>query len=331
VHGAVAERAVRYGGTKFDFRPMFDPVRSLIGEADLAVCHLETPLSPTNERLSGYPIFNAPREVARAAVYAGFDACSTASNHAYDRGLEGIIGTLDVLDRTGLAHAGTARSRAENRRPTLMRVKGFKVALLSYTAQLNATAIPTEPWSVNIIEVPAILSEARRARARGAQFVMVSLQWGVEYQREPTREQRRVARRLLRSRTVDLILGHHAHVVQPLGRIEGKYAVFGMGNFLSNQSSKCCLPATQDGVVVRIEVVEQNGRLRATDIGYTPTRVDIGTYRVVPIRRALARHDMARGRRRALRRSWKRTVRALESGGVQGVRDPLEAPRRRAP
>jgi poly-gamma-glutamate capsule biosynthesis protein CapA/YwtB (metallophosphatase superfamily) len=322
IHSAVAERAARYGAGSFDFRPMFAPVRPLIAGADLAVCHLETPLSETNEGLSSYPIFNAPREVAQAAAYAGFDFCSTASNHSYDRQMTGVSSTLDVLDEAGLAHAGTARSRAEWRRPTVLNVNGFKVGLLSYTYGLNWNVVPARPWSVNVIDPPSILAEARRARAAGADFVVVSLQWGVEYRSDPTRDQRRVARRLLRSPVVDLILGHHAHVIQPIGRVGREYALYGMGNFLSNQSSKCCLPATRDGVIVRIEVTSRNGVLRATGIGYSPTWVDIGSYRILPIRRTLEGKEPSAAKRRQLRRSWTRTVDAIESGGVRPERDP---------
>ncbi len=321
VHSAVSARAADYGGGSFDFRPMFEPVRGLISDADLAICHLETPLSPTNEGLASYPIFNAPHEVAGAAAYAGFDACSTASNHSYDRNLEGVAGTLDVLDEAGIVHAGTARSRAERNRTTLLRVKGFVVGLLSYTYQLNSTAVPTEPWSVNIIDERTILADARKARRRGAEFVIVSLQWGVEYQSAPTSEQRSLARRLLRSPRVDLILGHHAHVVQPIGRVGKEYVVFGMGNFLSNQSAECCLPETQDGVIVRMEITEERNGLRVTGVGYTPTWVDRGSYRILPARDWLDRAG-ARKLRRALKISWERTVAAIEAAGVRAQRDP---------
>ena len=322
VHSTVAARAAEYGDGSFDFRPMFEPVRTVISEADLAVCHMETPLSPTNEGLASYPIFNAPREVAGAAAFAGFDACSTASNHSYDRQLEGVSGTLEVLEEAGLAHAGTARSPAERNRSTLLEVKGFIVGLLSYSYQLNSTAVPAEPWSVNIIDERRILADARKAKRRGAEFVIVSLQWGVEYQRAPTPEQRGLARRLLRSPAVDLILGHHAHVVQPIGRVGKEYVIFGMGNFLSNQSDDCCLPETQDGVIVRIEVAEKRKGLRVTGLGYTPTWVDIGSYRILPARAWLDRAGTGEKLRRALRTSWERTVATIEASGVRAQRDP---------
>jgi hypothetical protein len=104
-HGSVVARASAYGarsGRRFDFRPMFAAIRPLVSAADLAVCHLETPLSPSGRRLSGYPRFNAPPQLAAAIHHAGYDACSVASNHAMDQGVVGVAGTLAVLDRAGL-------------------------------------------------------------------------------------------------------------------------------------------------------------------------------------------------------------------------------------
>jgi poly-gamma-glutamate capsule biosynthesis protein CapA/YwtB (metallophosphatase superfamily) len=98
----VQERARAYGarsGHPYDFRPMFAPIRRLVSAADLAVCHLETPLSPSGRHLSGYPRFNAPPQLAAAIHGAGYDACSVASNHAMDQGIAGVAGTLAVLDR----------------------------------------------------------------------------------------------------------------------------------------------------------------------------------------------------------------------------------------
>ena len=110
-------------------------------------------------------------------------------------------------------------------------------------------------------------------------------------------------------------------MVQPIGRVGNEYVVFGMGNFLSNQSAECCLPETQDGVIVRMEITEERNGLRFTGLGYTPTWVDRDSYRILPARDWL---DRARTRklRRALRISWGRTVAAIEAAGVRAQRDP---------
>ena len=311
-HDIVMQRArAEAKGRGYDFRPMFAAIRPIVSTADLAICHLETPLSPTGRDLSGYPVFNGPPQLAAALRSAGYDACSTASNHSMDRGADGVAGTLRVLDAAGVRHAGTARNPREAA-PTLLEVRGVRVAMLSYTYGLNAAHLPRgESWRVNLIDPPSILADARAARRAGAQFTVVSLHWGREYQHAPTRQQRRLARRLLADPSVDLLLGHHAHVVQPVQRINGKWAAFGMGNLLSRQSVACCPAATQDGVLIHVDVV-QRGRGFAVDrIGYTPTWVEHPTYRVLPVLQALASGSTGGPARAALEASLRRTRYAI--------------------
>jgi poly-gamma-glutamate capsule biosynthesis protein CapA/YwtB (metallophosphatase superfamily) len=310
-HRSVQERARAYGarsGHPYDFRPMFAPIRRLVSAADLAVCHLETPLSPSGRHLSGYPRFNAPPQLAAAIRGAGYDACSVASNHAMDQGIAGVAGTLAVLDRAGLHHAGTARSPREAR-PRILTVRRVRVAVLSYTYGLNGFRLPRgRPWLVNLVSPGRILADARAARRAGSQFTVVFLHWGQEYRSAPTRAQRALARRLLADPAVDLIVGHHAHVVQPIRRVHGKWVAFGMGNSLSAQSAACCPAATQDGMLLRVTVVPKAGRLVVGKLGYIPTWVEHPSYRILPVRPALARRSAGPAARAMLRASLRRTT-----------------------
>lgn len=328
VHLSVASRAARYaGGRGYDFAPMLASVRPLLSAADLAVCHVETPLSTDNRRISGYPVFNAPHQLADAIRRAGYDSCSTASNHSLDQGEAGVQATLEALDRVGVGHAGTARTAAEAARPKLRDVNGVRVALLAYTYGLNGFTPPAgKPWLVNVIDPHRIRADAAVARRAGAQFVVVSMHWGQEYRVAPTAEQRTLARTLLGSPDIDLILGSHAHVVQPIEKIGSKYVVYGLGNFLSGQSAKCCPAASQDGVIVRVTVRRAGDTGVAERVDYTPTWVDTGSYRVLPVAAALNDPATPAATRAALRTSWRRTVAAITSLGPQpGVR-PAEAP-----
>ena len=323
IHMPVADRARQLGaasGAAYDFSPMLDQVRAELKAADLAVCHLETPLSPDNRYLSGYPRFNTPRELASAIVGAGYESCSTASNHSLDRGEAGVRATLDVLDAAGLTHAGSNRTAEEAAAPELHDVNGVRVALLAYTYGLNGLPLPAgEPWLVNLIDSQRILSDAHNARAAGAQFVMVQLQWGQEYQSQPTGEQQSLARTLLASPDIDVIVGHHVHVVQPVERIGDKYVVYGLGNFLSNQHPQCCPLAAQDGVIVTLHVEEQAGRLLVTRVAYTPTWVERGPYLVRPVAAGLDDEVTPPALRAELEASWARTVAAIGSLGAAGV------------
>src|SRR5829696_4444577 len=313
-HGSVVARARAYGassGRRFDFRPMFAAIRPIVAAADLAVCHLETPLSPTGRDLSGYPTFNAPPQLAAAIRGAGYDLCSTASNHALDRGPAGVAGTLAVLDRAGLRHAGTARGPREAG-PTLLTVRGVRVAVASFTYGLNGSRPPPgPPWLVNLLDPHRVLAVTRAARRAGSRFTVVVLHWGQEYRSAPTPAQRTLARRLLADPSVDLVLCHHAHVVQPVWRVKGKWVAFGLGNSLSAQSAACCPAATQDGVLLRVRVVERDGRLLADQVRYTPTWVEHPSYRVLPVTKRLASRSASPATRAALRASLRRTASAV--------------------
>lgn len=309
IHGSVADRARTGGG--YDFRPMLRDAAPILSGADVAVCHLEVPLSSDNTRLRGYPSFNAPSEVGAALYEAGFDACTTASNHALDRGAAGIDATLDVLDEAAIAHAGTARV-LEQRGPALIDVGGARVALLSYTYGTNGIPRPA-PWMVDLIDPDLILADAARARAEGAGIVVVGLHWGAEYRSEPTPQQREIAQRLLGSPDIDLVWGHHAHVVQPVERIGGKFVVYGMGNFLSGQTDRL---ATQSGTIFRFDFERRGGSYRLGDVTYAPTWTEPRTYRVLLVSAALHDPSVPAWRHPALQASWRDTVRAVSSLGA---------------
>lgn len=299
VHEAVAlaARAEGLGPSTYDFRPLLRPIEPWVSEADLAICHLEGTLSPTSTGLlyqegDEHPAyFNAPHELAEALAATGWDACSTAGNHAADRGLTGIAETLEVLDAAGLGHAGTARDALE-RLPTFYRVNGVRVAHIAYTIGTNEPSPAV--GAVNIIAADAILADARWAREHGSEFTIVSLHWGAEYQVAPDGLQRQLGAALAASSEVDLILGHHAHVVQPVEWIGGKVVVYGLGDHLSNIRTR---PdgshfGAEDGVIVHLTVSEQaNGRFTVTAMAVTPTWVDPATKRVLPVDHTLSYGD----------------------------------------
>ncbi|MCB1039899.1 MAG: CapA family protein, partial [Acidimicrobiales bacterium] len=172
--------------------------------------------APDQGQISGYPSFGAPDELLDAVKDVGYDGCSNASNHSLDRGRAGIDRTLAQMDARGLRHAGTARTAEEGAATTFYEVGGAKVAHLSYAYGFNGYSIPADaPFAANQIDVARIRADAALARRRGAALVIVSLHWGEEYRSAPTAFQREVASALLPSPDIDVIVGHHAHVVQP--------------------------------------------------------------------------------------------------------------------
>lgn len=323
LHEPLWTAAADYGrssGRAYDFRPMFRSVRAVLRRADLAICHLETPVDRDNAALSSYPVFNVPRQIVPALKHAGYDACSTASNHSLDQGHKGVVETLGLLDREGIAHAGTGRDGREARTPALISFDGITIGHISYSYGLNTPR--NDLGVVNIVDPRDILYDATRARRMGADFVVVSMHWGVEYQAEPAESQVQIARTLLRSPAVDLIIGHHAHVVQPLARVHGKYVAYGLGNFLANQSTSCCIPETKDGVIVEFEVRRRPDGYAVSKVRYTPTWMQLGSH-IVAVADRLRREESAEELRAALQRSWSRTVGAIKA---RGLRPPAVAP-----
>ncbi len=306
------------GEAGLDFGPLFAAVRPVVSAADLAICHLETPLAAASGPYVGWPRFAAPPQVVTAVRQTGFDDCSTASNHSYDQGSEGVRRTLDTLDRAGLHHSGTSRDVSESRRPDITVSHGVRVAQLSYTFGLNyGLSLPAgQPWLVNTIDVPRILADAHTARRAGAEIVILSLHWGTEYQRAPTQLQISQARTLLASPDVDLILGCHVHVVQPFEQIHGKWVVYGMGNEIARHEDP--IAASREGVMPRITFTASSpGRWRATRVEAVPTWVDITPrIRLVDLAAALADRRVTGTRRTTYQREYERISGAVRSRGA---------------
>lgn len=265
-----------HSNNEYDFRPMFDRVTPLISSVDLAICHLETPIAPDGEELSTFPIFGVPPEIAEAIASAGFDRCSTASNHSYDRGIDGIDATINALELHGVSQAGMARTPAEIE-PHLITVNGVTLTHLSYTFSFNGLNLPADQqWRSAVIDSERILRDATMARAKGAEVVIVSMHWGNEMSSTPNSMQMTTAEQLTKSGLIDLIVGHHAHVVQPITQMNGIWVLFGLGNILSNLPTDERWPAqSQDGVIATVNLtISAEGNVTVARPLVHPTWVD---------------------------------------------------------
>lgn len=323
-HMPLVAAAQRYGstsGTPYDFGPMLAPLAPVLDGVDLALCHLEVPLVGDGQEVTGYPSFHAPRELAGAIAGAGYDGCSTASNHSLDGGRPAIDATLGTFDALGLGHVGTARSPEEDVAPRLYRLDGVTVAHLSYAYGFNGYEPPADaPWVVDRIDPAVVARDAAAARAAGAQLVVVSLHWGSEYQHEPDAYQRDTAAAVTAIPDVDLVVGHHAHVVQPVEQVGGRWVVFGLGNQLSNQDED----ERRDGLTVVVTVAgPAGGRMAVRAIEAVPTWVDLATYEVLPTAATLARPDLDPARRAALEASQARTMATVTAAGAAIPLRPL--------
>jgi poly-gamma-glutamate synthesis protein (capsule biosynthesis protein) len=247
---------------------MLRAIGPYVRSADLAICHVETPMSPRPPH--GYPAFNTPTQLARAIRQTGWRMCDTASNHSVDQGQYGIDQTGRALDRAGVLHTGSFASPAAQSRSLIVTVKGVKVAFLAYTEMTNGIPLP-HPWSVNLANVAAVRRAARMARHRGARVVIVNFHWGTEFQAHPSAFQLSTARALADDPDITAIVGQHVHVVQPITRVNGKLVVFGEGQLLSNQSAACCPVQTEDGMLVFLHITVNGRRSKLAGIAYVPT------------------------------------------------------------
>ena len=256
IHSQVWKAATVYaGGSGYDFTPMFARVKPLIESVDLAICHLEVPLVALGEKPTTNPLYSAPTELAWAIKEMGFDRCSTASNHSFDKGVKGIEATLNEFDALGLGQAGMARTPDEIE-PKVFDVNGIKVTHLSYTFGFNDIPAPNgETWRSALIDPTRIIADAQKARDMGARVVIVSMHWGRETQTDLSDFQLTNSDAITKSGLIDLVVGHHAHVVQKIEQVNGVWTIFGLSNLISYLPTTDAFPnKTQDGMIVTTNI-----------------------------------------------------------------------------
>lgn len=243
--------AARTDEGDYDYSDYFAAVEPYVQSADLAVVNLETPLG--GKSYSGYPMFCAPDAYATALKNAGFDLFLMANNHILDRRDRGLKRTVAVLDSLGVGHIGAYLSQADRseRLPMIMEVKGFSVAFLNYTYGTNGITIQGDVV-VDYIDYAAIERDVALARTAGAEIVCVCLHWGDEYKLLPNSHQKRLADKLV-DLGVDLVIGGHPHVIQPMEMRQNKSGgnsliVYSLGNFISGMRTI----DTRGGAMVRV-------------------------------------------------------------------------------
>lgn len=315
MHRPLLAQALEYGGGRYDFAPMFARIAPILSSVDVAYCHLETPIAPPGQPLSFHPIYGVPTEVVDGIAASGFDRCSTASNHSFDRGLSGIDATVDALEAAGIGSAGMART-PEEAAAKLYTANGIRFAQLAYTYGLNGLVLPADqPWRVRLLDADRIIADATEARARGAEYVIVNLHWGAEKNWQITAEQRALAERLTASGVIDLIVGEHVHVLQPVEQINGVWVVYGMSNLISNLPGGADFPdAAQDGALFTLSVTRgADGSFTTSRPVAHPTWVDHSGYVIRPVLEDLADPSTPAGVRGALQQSLARTRAVLGS------------------
>lgn len=294
---SVAADAVATGAkTKYNYQPLFQYVRPLLVEADVAICHAEVPMVRPGQTVTGYPSFGAdPSTLAGGITDNGFDMCTTASNHSLDRGFDALVNTLDQMEKAGIVAAGTSRTEEESRRPRILTTKdGVKIGLVAGTYGSNGgtSIIQAKPWSVDWAKADAMLARAKAAREAGADIVIVNMHAGNEYQTAPNALQKQIAEKLSASPDVDLIYGHHAHTVQPITKVNDTWVAYGVGNFFGQM--RLNTPRAMEAIIAEATFTQQaDGSWKVTSMGYVPLLItwhtpQNGPARIYPVNQALA-------------------------------------------
>ncbi len=307
----------------YDFAPMLAPVADLLAGADLTVLNLEVPVA--SGKFTGKPRFNSPPALLSALKSAGVDLLLCANNHALDQLGKGARETLDSVDAAGLSHVGTARDEAEYDEIPIFDVNGIRVAILNYTKHTNNMEKQDKAKNLrNVIhyfDLEEIGEDIRAARGAGADYVVVCVHWGKEYERKPADSVRRWAQALC-ALGADLVVGGHPHVLQTYewlahtddagGDTQKTFVLYSTGNFLSGQRDRY----TDSGALFRFTLAKDNdaGTTRLVDYKYIPTwvwlREDTGEYQVLDMRTArMEPPDGMSGKALArLHAAWEETV-----------------------
>ncbi|MDN5879635.1 MAG: CapA family protein [Micrococcaceae bacterium] len=240
-----------------DFAPLLSGLAPYLADADLAICSLETPVGTDKGPYRGYPSFVVPPQILPALASTGYDACTTATNHAVDDGTSGVERTLDALDEAGLEHTGTYRSAAESRKPLILEAGGIRVGVVAATYGLNGLSADTD-WRVDLIDTDQMIARARQARKAGADVVLAGFHAGEEYSTRPTTEQTHIAHTLADSGEFDAVYSHHTHSVLPLEKRDGVWIAYGLGNSVSAHATD--LAVNREGVSLKLDFVKEGDR-----------------------------------------------------------------------
>lgn len=295
VHGSQIEAQFDDKNNTYSFDNNFKNIKNIIDDSDLAIANLETTVNVSRPP-SGYPSFNAPKELLASLKSAGFDIISTINNHSLDTGYTGVLSTLNELKVNELESVGTKES-IDKKNYIMKDVDGIKIGISTFSYGgvtknnkfLNGISAGKATNLLNVIDESSvenayqtIKTEIDNMKSEGAEFLIVGIHWGIEYQKEPNEYQKQLAQKLAND-GVDLILGSHPHVVQPVEVLnseinpEEKTVVFySMGNIISNQrEEEMGFQESENGVIPIIGLEEiSDGDINMKYIKYIPTWVN---------------------------------------------------------
>lgn len=238
LHDRVEEAAVQEDGSR-DFSALFTHTKHLIESADLAIVNQEVILGGEELGIDGYPCFNGPFEVADALVEAGFDVVCHGTNHALDKGRDGILNCLNYWDTTypTVEVLGIHDSEEDAEELCVIETEIGKLAILNYTYGTNGIKLPKDmPYAVDYLQEDKVKEEIARAK-ESADFVIVCPHWGTEYRLEKDEMQKKWSQ-IFSEAGADLVLGTHPHVIEPMEWVGDTLIYYSLGNYVNWTSGK---------------------------------------------------------------------------------------------
>jgi poly-gamma-glutamate synthesis protein (capsule biosynthesis protein) len=221
----------------------------LLAGADVVVANLECPLTSSDALIFKQFMFRGDPSMARRMREAGFTALSLANNHAYDAGRPGFVETIHHLEAAGILPLGGGNDQEEAYRARIVRTRAGTVALLAFADLPLEGLMPIDSLPGPARFEPERAVAAVRAARSEADWVVVSMHWGLEYARAPAPRQEEVAQLLARE-GVDVILGQHPHVLEPVERIGRTLVFYSLGNLVFDSP----LPEASETVLARIRL-----------------------------------------------------------------------------
>jgi len=256
-HDAQIESALQSDGS-YQYDTCFKYIEPTFRSAHIVTGNLEVTLA--GPPYAGYPAFTSPDELAIALKNAGVNTLVTANNHSYDKGRRGMERTIDILEEQYFVRTGTFKDSADlnDNNPQIIDIEGIRIALLNYTYGTNGIKV-RQPNIVNHIIKSEIKEHLKKTKSLNPDKIIVFIHWGKEYQTIPDNSQKETAKFLF-DEGVDIIIGSHPHVVQPMHlykeeKGKEKLVVYSLGNFVSNQRKSY----TDGGAMLRIELNKEDG------------------------------------------------------------------------
>lgn len=271
IHNTLISAGEQEDGS-LDYSSFYENIKNDISSADIAVINQETILGGSEFEYTGYPVFNSPWEIGTAAIDAGFDIFTCATNHSLDKGYAGIEQECAFFDQhPEVVHVGTNDSEEDYNSIIYYEKNSIRFAILNYTYGTNGIPIPeSSPWCVNMMDKEKITADVNAAK-QNADVIIVFPHWGTENSTSVSDYQREYVQ-LFSDLGVDIVIGTHPHVLQPVEWVENEttgkkmLVYYSLGNLISHQTSlnQLC------GGMAEIKIEKKNGEISITSAKLVP-------------------------------------------------------------